>query len=146
MIRKLFEPIRGTLWAFAVTILVLLVLLAFEAALQGVELHLNLKTYSLLLAVGVGGYFGCRQAKASPWFNWAIFAAVSELLVVSEIGDANKTLSELYPNSDPAAIQWHYDTLLVFTIPAALVGALIWVFATKRARARSAVDDPASQP
>ena len=75
MIRKLFESVRGTLWAFAVTILVFLVLLAFEIALQGVELHLNLKTYSLLLAVCVGGYFGCRQAKASLWFNWAVFAA-----------------------------------------------------------------------
>jgi hypothetical protein len=58
MIRKVFESVRGTLWAFAVTIHVFMVLLAFEIALQGVELHLNLKTYSLLIAVCAGGYFG----------------------------------------------------------------------------------------
>jgi hypothetical protein len=146
MIRKVFESVRGTLWAFAVTILVFMVLLAFEIALQGVELHLNLKTYSLLIAVCAGGYFGCRQAKASPWVNWTIFAVVSELLVVSEIRDANTTLIELYPNLDPAAIQWHYETLLVLTIPAALIGALIWVFTSKRAGTRFAVGDAVSQP
>jgi len=146
MIRKLFESVRGTLWGCAVTILVFLVLLAFEIALLALDLKLNLKTYSWLIAVCVGGYFGCRQAKASPWLNWTIFAVILESLVVSQIPDANKTLSELYPNADPGTIQWHYPTMLGLTIPAALIGAIIWVFTTKRANERSAVDDAASDP
>ena len=35
----------------------------------------------------------------------------------------NKGLAQLFPN---AAGQWHYPTMLVLTIPAALLGAFIW--------------------
>jgi len=146
MIRKLFESIRGTLWGCAVTILVFLVLLAFEMALLALDLKLNLKSYSWLIAVCVGGYCGCRQAKASPWLSWTIFAVILELLVVWQIPDANKTLTELYPDADPATIQWHHPTMLGLTIPAALIGAITWVFPRKRSNVRSTVDDAASGP
>jgi hypothetical protein len=82
-----------------------------------------------------------RQAKVFPWLNWTIFAVILELLVAWDIPDANKTLSEHFPNADPATFQWHYPTMLVLTIPAALIGAIFWVFTNKRANERSAVDD-----
>ncbi len=144
MIRKLFESVRGALWGCAVTILVFMVLLMLELVLFGLlDLSPNLKTYSSLIAVCAGGYFACRQAKIFSWLNWTIFAVILELLVLWDIPDANKTLSELYPNADPATIQWHYPTMLVLTIPAALIGAIIWGFTSKRDNARPAVDDAA---
>lgn len=146
MIRRLFDSVRGTFWGCAVTILVFMVLMAVEIALLALDLKLNLKTYSWLFAVCVGGYFGCRQAKVAAWLNWTIFAVLLELLVVTQIREANKTLGELYPNADPATIQWHYPTMLGLTIPAALIGAVIWVFTRKRANVRPAVDDAASGP
>jgi DNA polymerase sigma len=56
MIRKLFAAVHGTLWGCAVTILVLSSLLMIELVLFGLlDLNSNLKTYSLLIAVCVGG-------------------------------------------------------------------------------------------
>jgi hypothetical protein len=144
MIRKLFESVRGTLWGCAVAILVFLVLVAIEMALLTVDLKLNLKTYSWLIAVCAGGVFACRQAKSSPWLNCTIFAVLLELLVATQIPDANQTLSKLYPNADPAAIHWHYPTMIALTIPAVLAGSLIWVFTIKRAEERTTVNDTAN--
>lgn len=138
----MFEYVRGTLWGCAVAILVLMVLMAVEGV--AVDLKLNLKTYFWLTAVCAGGVFACRQAKISPWLNCTIFAVLLELLVATQIPDANRTLSELYPNADPAAIRWHYPTMIALTIPAALAGSLIWVFTIKRAEERTTVNDTAN--
>ena len=138
MIRKLVDPVRGILWGGVVTILVFFPLMAIEIGFFGfLDLHPNLKTYSWLIAVSVGGYFACRQAKTSPWVNWAIFAVLLELLVVGEIPTANKSLSELYPNADPATVQWHYRTMLMLTIPAALLGGVLWARSNKDTDERS---------
>jgi hypothetical protein len=127
MIRRLFNALRGTLWACAVTILVFFPLMVIELVFFGLlGLSPNLKTYSWLIAVCVGGYFACRQAKSSPWMSLAVFAAGLESLVILGVPDANDTLSELYPNLDPAAVQWHYLTMIVLTVPAALFGGFLW--------------------
>ncbi len=64
-----------------------------------------------------------------------------ELLVVWEIPDANETLSELYPNVDPATVQWHYPTMLALTVPAALIGGVLWARTKKGTDGRSGINE-----
>ena len=97
MIRNLLESVRGTLWGCAVTILVFMLLLAFEFGLLALDLKPNLKTYSWLIAVCVGGFCGCRQAKRYSWLNWTIFAVLLELLdrtlMILAVPKSNRTFS-----------------------------------------------------
>jgi uncharacterized membrane protein len=120
---KLFSVVRGTLWGCGVTILAFLPLPPLEVVLNLLGVDLNLKTYSWLIAVAVGGYFSCRQAKTTAWMNCLVFAVLAEIFVVSGIPDANKNLAQMYPNAD---VLWHYPTMLVLTIPAVLLGGIFW--------------------
>ena len=140
---KLFGVVRGTLWGCGVTVLAFLPLMTLEFALSALGLDLNLKTYSWLSAVAVGGYFSCRQAKPTAWMNCLVFAVLTETFVVSGIQEANENLAQMYPN---AAVEWHYPTMLVLTIPAALFGGILWTRGNKAKDRRLYDDKQTSDP
>lgn len=120
---KLFTIFRGVTWGCGVTIVAFLPLVATISTLQALGLSPNLLTYSWLIAVAVGGYFSCRQANATAWINCIVFAAITETLVLSQGRDANENLAQMFPNAD---VQWHYSTMVFFTLPAALLGGIFW--------------------
>ncbi len=120
---KLFGIVRGTLWGCGVTILAFLPLMTLELVLSAAGVNLNLKTYSWLISVAIGGFFACRQGKPTAWTNCLVFAVLTEIFVVSVIPEANEGLAQMHPNAD---VQWHYPTMLVLTIPAALLGGILW--------------------
>jgi len=82
-----------------------------------------------LLAICLGGYVAARLGKTTGWTNSLVVGVLAEFFVISRLprGGADKDFLEpfLEMMNDPAA-HWRQLVYLVLTIPAAVLGGVIW--------------------
>ena len=75
-----------------------------------------------LFAICVGGYFAARQGRTTGWSNSLAVGVLAELFVAARLSDGTSFLEMM---DDPGP-NWRRLVALGLTIPAAIVGGIVW--------------------
>src|SRR6185295_15598167 len=99
-----------------------------------------------LLAVGLGGYAAARLGKTTGWNNSLVVGLLAEFFLAARLprGGADKDFFDPFLEmiNDPGA-HWRSLAALALTIPAAILGGVIW---EKTGGGESAAKGPSEPP
>jgi len=81
-----------------------------------------------LFVICLGGYVAARRGKTTGWTNSLVVGLLAELYVASQLLQGTSLLEMM----EEAGPNWARLTALALTIPAAVVGGILWEESSKR--------------